>query len=513
MINLGNIRAIHGDKVEPVDLIIGGSPCQNLSVAGNRKGLDGEQSCLFLEQIRIIREMRARCNKPDFMIWENVPGALSTNGGSDFERVLFECIKIGNGDKTPDLPKVARWPMAGVIDWSSGSLAWRVHDAQFWGVPQRRRRIALVCDFRGQSAGKILFESKSVPRDSDTGNPQGESAADAAFGSIGESNQCWDARGNGNGQLCATITGDHESRITDYTNVVLSVNADAHESGLGALVECAHTCKTTTREAVCIGNGQAHTACTTELAQTLNCMHDPMTILEPEPIIFDRAAFNQGVNAKFDFVASPGETAPTMTAQGPGAVARPGAYKVRRLTPLECERLQGYPDGWTNIPGASDAKRYKALGNSIALPFWQHLLNRIIPYCESKTMASLFDGIGGFPLCWQRAGGKTLWISEIDKFCDAVTRARFHDKAALKGLNMPTFTIDTDKIKDLDSIHAAINDVAACLNRDSLQIINDEFTEIANLSPIKPTSWTLRRLNELLDKANLLLFDNKTKPD
>ena len=479
MINHGDVRFIIGDKVEPVDLIIGGSPCQNLSVAGNRKGLDGEQSCLFMEQIRIIREMRARYNKPDFMIWENVPGALSTNGGKDFERALFECVKIGNGDKTPDLPKVARWPMAGVIDWIGGSLAWRVHDAQFWGVPQRRRRIALVVDFRGQSAEKILFEPKSVPGDFDTGNPQREGATNATFGSLEEPDRIWDARGNGNWRLCATLTGDHDNRITDYTNAVVSsepytldsnalshgldsvnnkstgrgvrqdgtspaltaghvpgicnresysINGDAHESGIGVLCDRTHAIKTTTREAVCIGNGQEHVThgYTMGVSHPLNCMHDPRTIFEPQPIIFDRAAFNQGVNAKFDFTASPGKTAPTLTAQGPGGVARPGAYRVRRLTPLECERLQGYPDGWTDVPGASDTRRYKALGNSIALPFWQHLLNRIIPYCDNKTMASLFDGIGGFTLCWQRAGGKTLWLSEIDKFCDSVTRFRFN---------------------------------------------------------------------------------------
>lgn len=121
MINYGDIRNISGHSVEPVDLIIGGSPCQNLSIAGNRKGLEGEQSCLFMEQIRIIKEMRAKYNKPDFMIWENVHGALITNGGNDFAKVLMECIRIGNENNlAPNLPKVTRWPMAGVIDWNRG---------------------------------------------------------------------------------------------------------------------------------------------------------------------------------------------------------------------------------------------------------------------------------------------------------------------------------------------------------------------------------------------------------
>lgn len=97
---------------------------------------------------------------------------------------------------------------------------------------------------------------------------------------------------------------------------------------------------------------------------------------------------------------------------------------VRRLTPLECERLQGYPDGWTDIPGASDSKRYKALGNSIALPFWEHLAHRFVEIGNVKTIGSLFDGIGGFPLCFKRAGAETLWTSEIELFCEDVVR--FH---------------------------------------------------------------------------------------
>lgn len=101
---------------------------------------------------------------------------------------------------------------------------------------------------------------------------------------------------------------------------------------------------------------------------------------------------------------------------------------VRRLTPLECERLQGYPDGWTDIPGASDSKRYKALGNSIALPFWEHLAHRFVRMGEVESIGSLFDGIGGFPLVFGRAGAETKWTSEIDPFCEEVVRVRFADK-------------------------------------------------------------------------------------
>lgn len=375
MINYGDIRNIHGGTAEPVDLIIGGSPCQNLSVAGNRKGLEGDQSCLFMEQIRIIKEMRAKYNKPDFMIWENVPGALITNGGNDFAKVLMECIGIGNGNNTPNLPKVTRWPMAGVIDWNRGGVAWRVHNAQFWGVPQRRRRIALVADFRGQSAGQILFEQKSKRR-----------------------NKAKDETSR--------------SKDTERSRECLAINGESHESGI-SVSSVSHTLRTSTKELVCfgLGTGCSNNMTPTKEAYTLTCQHDANMV-----------CYDGRMRKNIDCT-------PTMCTDHNGRVSDYCSLVIkpviRRLTPLECERLQGYPDGWTDIPGASDQKRYKALGNSIALPFWQHLLNRIIPYCEHKTMASLFDGIGGFPLCWQRAGGKTLWISEIDKFCCEVTRQRF----------------------------------------------------------------------------------------
>jgi DNA (cytosine-5)-methyltransferase 1 len=181
----------------------------------------------------------------------------------------------------------------------------------------------------------------------------------------------FDARGNGDGETVSIITGAHENRITDYTSVV----------------------------AYCIGNGQANDAAPIEeeVCKTLNCMVDPMKVL----------------------VAGT-------------------KYIVRRLTPLECERLQGYPDGWTNIGEWTDSKgkkhkeadspRYKALGNSIALPFWKWLLKRIsAQYERDATLGSLFDGIGGFPLCWEQINGKgsARWASEIEKFPIAVTKIRF----------------------------------------------------------------------------------------
>ena len=557
--------------------------CQNLSISGNKQGLNGNESRLFLEQMRVVEEMRVSSNgtKPRYMVWENVTFALSCNNGKDFQRVLMECVNaavrtsfyLGKTTKgqakncqtktneklqsIPDvpMPKNGKWPKSGILydDMGRWSIAWRVHDAQYWGVAQRRRRIALVCDFGGMSAPEVLFESKSVSGDFDTCNSKGEGAAETSTGSIEESDRIWDARGNGNGRISATLTGDHDNRITDYTNVVVQKEEpDAHETATKEAVfvkqssdDVAPSFPTEERNpeqsypCICIGNGQAHVTehYTEEVSQTLNCMHDPMTIFEPcayqlvgvnsnsmkssnptsgcyeteqagtittngcvpnnqggtaimepviplegngcreshkgdgwsteqvsytlntverhavaygetessvesHPIVVDRATFNQGKNAQFDIKIEYTETIPSMVARGPHAVAQPVQYRVRRLTPLECTRLQGFPDGWVDIGDwidskgkkhkEADAPKYKALGNSIALPFWKWLCKNIVNQLkidgQTTTMASLFDGIGGFPLCWimaTRSKDSVLWISEIEEFPLAVTRYNF----------------------------------------------------------------------------------------
>lgn len=208
----------------------------------------------------------------------------------------------------------------------------------------------------------------------------------------------YDARGNGDGKTVCTLTGDHQNRVTDYT-------------------------------ALCIGNGQANQS-VSDKAGALNTMHDQQAVVYG----LERAAFNQGKNAKFGFSIEK-EKIGTQTAKGPGAVC---TSVVRRLTPMECERLQGYPDGWTDIGEWTDSKgkkhkeadapRYKALGNSIAIPFWFWLLRRIsAEYTRRATLGSLFDGIGGFPLCWEAVNGKgtARWASEIEEFPIAVTKKHF----------------------------------------------------------------------------------------
>jgi DNA (cytosine-5)-methyltransferase 1 len=171
MRHFGDITKLSGYDLPPVSIITGGSPCQDLSVAGKRAGLAGERSGLFMEQIRLIKEMRENDRKngrtdehirPRFMVWENVPGAFSSNKGEDFRAVLEETAKVAEGDACiPGSPN-GKWPHAGCIMGDGWSIAWRVHDAQFWGVPQRRKRIALVADFAGGAAPEILFERESV---------------------------------------------------------------------------------------------------------------------------------------------------------------------------------------------------------------------------------------------------------------------------------------------------------------------------------------------------------------
>lgn len=470
MIHLGDIAKISGYTAPPVEVVIGGSPCQDLSVAGKRAGLQGERSGLFMEQIRIIKEMRenGRRNlrtddhvRPRYMVWENVPGAFSSAKGEDFRCVLEETARIVEENAVIPRPPNGKWTTAGCIMGDGWSIAWRVLDAQYWGVPQRRRRIALVADFGGHTAPEILFERESVSGGSETcgtaregtagdaengtgtavgtgrktvvcGNPwdsQSERvySGDGAWHSLnsnssgGQSRDAiciqgncidradtagcngkgwrddgvsytlntidrpavYDARGNGDGAVVPTLTGDHENRVTDYTAVCMTQQAigEYKES------DVASSCKQRDYKDATNVNGT----------------------LQSKP--------NGGMSLNLQ------NTVRTHNI-------------VRRLTPLECERLQGYPDGWTDIGKWTDSKgkmhecsdsaRYKALGNSIALPPWRFVLSRLNTYLTEHTMASLFDGIGGFPLIWRKLNGdgKCLWASEIEEFPIAVTKRR-----------------------------------------------------------------------------------------
>ncbi len=592
MKHLGDITLIKGYEAPTVDCIIGGSPCQDLSLAGKRAGLAGARSGLYMEQIRIIKEMRENdrlCGhsdvdvRPRYMVWENVPGAFSTNQGQDFAAVLEEAIRVAE----PEAPNVSvpekGWPTAGCIVGDKWSVAWRVLDAQFWGtsdkpLPQRRRRIALVADFGGLSAPEILFVRKSVSGNIEPGKPKGkeaprdagESTGGAVQGAFGcdtynytvtgdkactlNSNSCITSSRVGP-SVCQTVAFDTynmavagDKTVTrrsgaehNYAPVFQPVGCNIY--GLSVTGDKADTLTTQSNAtgsgprvivpivyAVDQGGGKSGANFCDNLSPTLTCTHggEPAVAYTLEPGIAKREGGHiyEGVSGTLRAKAGDNQmavaysienhpadsrvdidesgkvqtltsrmgtgggnvpmvmetyqrvTGPLMANSHPGSYTGQDAFSdmliagvdcrnateypemnatqsdaahnlnsnnvvrvkhiVRRLTPLECERLQGFPDGWTDIGEWVDSKgkrhketdspRYKALGNSIALPPWKWVLKRLCAcYERDATMASLFDGIGGFPLIWEQLNGKgsCLWASEIEEFPIAVTKLRF----------------------------------------------------------------------------------------
>ncbi|MCL2223584.1 MAG: DNA (cytosine-5-)-methyltransferase [Defluviitaleaceae bacterium] len=223
MMHLGDINTLDGAAIPPVDIITGGFPCQNLSVAGKRAGLHGERSGLFFQMVRVIREMREVTGHrlPRFVVVENVPGMYTSNRGADFREVLNELVQIKDPSAYIPMPATGKWPKSGDILADDFSLAWRTLDAQFWGVPQRRRRCFLVVDFDGKSAGEILFNETRLFGNPPPRNFPWQIPAANSENSTG-SPFSFDARGNGSGNIVNTLTGGHNDRITDYTALVLN---------------------------------------------------------------------------------------------------------------------------------------------------------------------------------------------------------------------------------------------------------------------------------------------------
>lgn len=251
MKHYGDISTIDGSELEPVDIISFGSPCQNLSVAGKREGLDGDRSSLFYEAIRIVKEMREATNGkyPRYIVWENVPGAFSSNKGEDFKAVLTEICKVK--DEQVSISKPAKWENAGRIVGDGFSIAWRLLDAQYWGVPQRRQRIYLVADFDGGSAGKILFESEGLSGYSAQGFKSWQNAANGITEGIGETgsqdslmfeNHSQDTRYRGPLAVAQTVsstygTGGNNQPFVVQTPKTLKVRCGCEGGGKGALIQ------------------------------------------------------------------------------------------------------------------------------------------------------------------------------------------------------------------------------------------------------------------------------------
>ena len=433
----GDVSTISGDNLPPVDIITFGSPCQDMSVAGKRAGLNGSRSNLFYEAIRIVKEMRCKTNGkyPRFVVWENVQGAFSSNKGEDFRAVLESLCKIKREDyAVPELPN-GKWDNAGCIMGEDFSLAWRLFDAQYWGVPQRRKRIYLVADLDGGSAGKILFESEGVSGYTPQGFRSWQGTAGGAEKSPGASSLCLNDHGGSRMDVTNDFTAtlraesrhpplvfENHSQDTRYkgplnvaqtvlstygtggnnqpfvleTPKTLKIRSGCEGGGKGALIQenksatlsCnndqtvfqpkAYGISSFSSNAMLSGNPhsgiyEADTARTLDTSDQSPAKNQGgIAVLESYALqgsMIGRSDQNGpqggGVNKEVAFTlnatdhhavyaASTGnfssafrETTPTLLARDhkdPSIVS--GGYAVRRLTPQECARLQGFPDQW-----------------------------------------------------------------------------------------------------------------------------------------------------------------------
>lgn len=423
MKHLGNVANIKGDQIEPVDIITFGSPCQDMSVAGKRAGLkhtaagDDEttRSGMFMEAIRIIKEMRNKTNGvyPRYAIWENVPGAFSSNKGEDFRTVLEEFIRISEPNAVMPAVPQAGWAYADCISGNGWSVAYRTFDAQYWGVPQRRRRIYLVADFRGGRAGEILFKREGLRGHTAQSGTQGQETARCAKNSVGTAiggvdryNQSFlsglaqTLRASGGGDCTPTVLAPvavycHQGNgidragkcLTEYSFDSLSSNSMKSKnphSGCRA-VEIAKTLdtgypdpsknqggiaivekiilddqggqqisvrtdgKSPTLMAEAHGNGidRADTAgCNGKGVCEDKCY--TLNTIDRHAVCFPQQAYNKFIQE--DIGATLKASGGTYGGGSENLVAEqsfsPIRYIVRRLTPTECARLQGFPDKW-----------------------------------------------------------------------------------------------------------------------------------------------------------------------
>ena len=515
MIHVGDITKLDGAKLPPVDVICGGSPCQDLSVAGLRKGLAGERSGLFMDQVRIVKEMRAEDERrgvsddfirPRYLVWENVPGAFSSANGEDFRAVIEEIVHIKDSTCHVPRPDTGRWESAGAaILGDQFSLAWRVLDAQYWGVAQRRRRIFLVADFGGLTAPKILFEQERLPGDPAEGQDQGKgvtaaagnSSADSGGSRVAEEKQvdifavhidqreetinrngrcgallgkinmemqtfvaggmrkfesaekeeclCLNDQGGERMDVSVDVTATLRAGMSGHPPLVMGIqqgSAGAEETPDLALTEEAETGGNNYQilfenhgidarytgphevaptmsarygtggnnvplvsdmpESYCIAgniidrevqNGGNGLGCQPDISYTLTSAdrHAVFSRQRSDEFLQNRVTATQSARQHkdaTDLVCEPYQN----TVGTIGYTDHKGINNqyvsedkcivenrklIRRLTPFECERLQGFPDHWTDIPGASDSARYKALGNSVAIPCVDFVLRGI----------------------------------------------------------------------------------------------------------------------------------------
>ena len=244
----GDVSAISGADLPPVDIITFGSPCQDMSIAGKRDGLDGSRSSLFYEAIRIVKEMRCKTNgeKPRFIVWENVPGAFSSNKGQDFKAVLEAVIGVKEPSTSVPAPEKKGWPDADYYVGDGWSVAYRVLDAQWWGVPQRRKRIYLVADFADQSAPEVLFNSEGLSRYSAEGFRAWQRAAAGAESGTGEAG----CDGGTAGRICLNDQGGRQMDVSKDVTGTLRAEEHGHQP---CVLEAAGFCTEHSADARSIG--------------------------------------------------------------------------------------------------------------------------------------------------------------------------------------------------------------------------------------------------------------------
>ena len=449
----GDISTMDGSKIEPVDIITFGSPCQDLSIAGKRDGLDGKRSSLFYEAIRIVKEMRCATDgkKPRYIVWENVPGAFSSNKGEDFRCVLEGICHIK--DETLSVPKIDKWKQAGTIVGDHFSLAWRVLDAQYWGVPQRRKRIFLVADFAGGGAGEILFKSEGLSGYSKKSIRSWQGTASNFADSIGATGTiCLNDQGGERMDVTTDITCtlraksnhppcimdsavfDNHGKDTRFTGPIdvaptisatygtggnnqpfvvenpktydvrftsegtVNARSNVYESDTARTIDTSGNAPDSNQGGIAVvesyglqgsmigradKNGPQGDGVNEELSFTLNTVDKHAVVYA-----IDRESFNCGQNYARNLGITEDGINSTLKAQGPSAVATPTYssskasfftdakeelantlvatdykdpplindndgidYTVRRLTPTECARLQGFPDWWCSDLG------------------------------------------------------------------------------------------------------------------------------------------------------------------
>ena len=424
--HLRDIKDIDGGEITPVDIISFGSPCQDLSIAGKRQGLEGEKSNLFYEAIRVIKEMRCKTGGkyPRYILWENVPGAFSSNKGEDFRCVLEEITRIKNSSVSISKPN--KWKYAGEIMGDGFSIAWRVLDAKYFGVPQRRRRIFLVAVFGGRGAREILFDTKSLPRDFRKSKEEREGNSKTTKGGLNKTiclndqgGERMDFYSDESGTLRASggiapFVFENHSQDSRYKGPLKETQTLASNLGQGGnnqpfvVYDIRQTSENTKNE--------RHNIYECDISRTIDTSGNTPTRNQGGVAILEDI-YSMSKNSFFT-TADKNVTSPLLATD----YKDPPLVKdklVRRLTPKECGRLQGFPDEWCENLGIenptdddlkfwrkvfdkdaeikglkkkktdkqilkwlknphTDSAEYKMWGNGIALPCAIYIFKRLI---------------------------------------------------------------------------------------------------------------------------------------